>query len=132
MYLESHMGQLRSCVLENRKLQEEIKTTISDAVDGMFLLAQCYFGFPDEKLTTNAIWWSLKSLRKQDQRLSVDEKTEMLSYAYDWTIERIDQQQLGLKQMVVKVLSWDHLCEAAAQYTRASVCPLSKGGKVPD
>ncbi|CAG8882582.1 unnamed protein product [Penicillium egyptiacum] len=106
MYLESHMGQLRPCVLENRQLQEEIKTTISDAVDGMFLLAQIYLGFLDDKLTANDIRTSLKSFRKQDRGSSEDEKTEILSHAYDQVMERIDQQRPGLRQLAVKVLSW--------------------------
>ncbi|KAJ5781428.1 uncharacterized protein N7518_009911 [Penicillium psychrosexuale] len=106
MYLESHMRQLRPCVLENRQLQEEIKTTISDAVDGMFLLAQIYLDFLDDKLTTNDIKRSLKNFRKQDRGSSEDEKTEILSHAYDQVMERIDQQRPGLKQLAVKVLSW--------------------------
>jgi hypothetical protein len=36
-YLEGHMGQLPSFVERNRQLQEEIKTKISDAVDGMYV-----------------------------------------------------------------------------------------------
>jgi hypothetical protein len=105
-YLESHMGQLRPCVLENRQLQEEIKTAISDAVDGMFLLAQIYLGFLDDKLTINDIRRSLKSFQKQDPGSSEDEKTEILSHAYDQVMERINQQRPGLKQLAMKVLSW--------------------------
>ncbi|KAF7515244.1 hypothetical protein PCG10_003552 [Penicillium crustosum] len=105
-YLESHMGHLRPCVLESHQLQEEIKAAISDAVDGMFLLAQIYLGFLDDKLTINDIRRSLKSFHKQDRGSSEDEKTEILSHAYDQVMERINQQRPGLKQLAVKVLSW--------------------------
>jgi hypothetical protein len=37
-YLEGHIGQLPSFVQQNQQLQEEIKTRISDAVDGMYVL----------------------------------------------------------------------------------------------
>lgn len=40
-YLEGHMGQLPSFVGRNRKLQEEIKTGISEAVDGMYVPSRC-------------------------------------------------------------------------------------------
>lgn len=36
-YLEGHIGQLPSVVKRNRQLQDEIKTKISDAVDGMYV-----------------------------------------------------------------------------------------------
>jgi hypothetical protein len=35
-YLDGHIGELASFVQENRQLQEEIKTGISEAVDGMY------------------------------------------------------------------------------------------------
>jgi hypothetical protein len=37
LYLERHMGTLRSVVKTNPRLQEQIKTGISDAVDGMWV-----------------------------------------------------------------------------------------------
>jgi Cdc6-like AAA superfamily ATPase len=38
IYLKSHIGQLPSCVKQNRQLQDEIITGISGAVDGMYVL----------------------------------------------------------------------------------------------
>ncbi|CAI7636252.1 unnamed protein product [Penicillium pancosmium] len=106
MYLENHMGNLRPLVRENRQLQEEIRTSILHAVDGMFLLAQLYIGFLDDKLTTNDIRESLKSFQRQNQGSSENEKTEILSNAYDQVMERISQQRPGLKQLAMKVLFW--------------------------
>ncbi|KAJ5988304.1 hypothetical protein N7481_003514 [Penicillium waksmanii] len=106
MYLEKHMGNLRPIVRENRQLQEEIRTSILHAVDGMFLLAQLYIGFLNDKLTTNDIRESLKSFQRQNQGSSENEKTEILSNAYDQVMERIHQQRPGLKQLAVKVLFW--------------------------
>lgn len=38
-YLDGHMGQLPSFIERNRQLQEEIKTEISESVDGMYVLS---------------------------------------------------------------------------------------------
>jgi hypothetical protein len=38
-YIEGHIGQLPSSVQESQQLQEEIKTGISEAVDGMYVLS---------------------------------------------------------------------------------------------
>jgi hypothetical protein len=38
-YIEGHVGQLPSFVQENQQLREEIKTGISEAVDGMYVLS---------------------------------------------------------------------------------------------
>jgi hypothetical protein len=38
IYLKGHIGQLPSCVKQNRQLQDEIITGISGAVDGMYVL----------------------------------------------------------------------------------------------
>ncbi|KAJ5177143.1 uncharacterized protein N7482_003020 [Penicillium canariense] len=129
IYLESHMGQLRPYVLENCQLQEEIKTSISDAVDGMFLLAQIYLSFLDDKLTINDIRGSLKSFRKQDRGSSEDHKTEMLSHAYDQVMERIDQQRPGLKQLALKVLSWITCAKRPLSITELQYALAIKEGK---
>ncbi|CAG8379268.1 unnamed protein product, partial [Penicillium salamii] len=106
IYLEGQMEQLRPCVLHNRELQKEIKIAISNAVDGMFLLAKIYLGFLDDKLTANDVRKSLRTYLKQDQKSSEEEKTLLLSHAYDQVMERIDQQRPGLKQLAMKVLWW--------------------------
>ncbi|KAJ5734428.1 hypothetical protein N7493_003214 [Penicillium malachiteum] len=55
MYIDGHMSQLRPFVRDNSQLQEEVKNAISDAVDEMFLLAQIYLAFLEDKLTRNDI-----------------------------------------------------------------------------
>ncbi|KAJ5731300.1 ankyrin repeat-containing protein [Penicillium malachiteum] len=87
-------------------LREEVKSAISDAADGMFLLAQIYIASLEDKLTTNAIRRSLTNFKKQDRSSNEEQKTEILAHAYDPVMERIGKQQTGLKQLAVKVLSW--------------------------
>jgi Cdc6-like AAA superfamily ATPase len=43
-YLDGHMSQLPSCVSRNRDLQEEIKTEIIKAVDGMYVSSYAIIG----------------------------------------------------------------------------------------
>ncbi|KAI9771508.1 MAG: hypothetical protein M1840_002128 [Geoglossum simile] len=82
-YLEGHMEQLLPSVQRNGQLREEIKTGISEAVDGMFLLAQTFSPGSGE-----------------------DKKVQVLAHAYEQAIERINEQKLGLKELAKQVLSW--------------------------
>ncbi|KAK2785207.1 hypothetical protein FQN52_008544 [Onygenales sp. PD_12] len=105
-YLESDMRKkLQPFVQENHELQEEIKTGISEAVDGMFLLAKIYLDLLEDKVTTNDIRESLEAFRKQ-QGPSGDQKAEALAYAYDQVMERVNGQKPGLKNLAIKILSW--------------------------
>jgi hypothetical protein len=49
-YLEGHIGELPSCVKQNRQLREEITTKISDAVDGMYVF---FFINSERSFSTN-------------------------------------------------------------------------------
>ncbi|KAI9765690.1 MAG: hypothetical protein M1840_007248 [Geoglossum simile] len=105
-YIEDHIGQLPSFVQENQQLQEEIKTGISEAVDGMFLLAQIYLGLLDDKLTLNDIQNALEVFRKQGRGSGEDKKVQALTDAYEKTMDRIVGQKPGLKKLAMEVLSW--------------------------
>ncbi|RYP43193.1 hypothetical protein DL768_010045 [Monosporascus sp. mg162] len=104
-YLEGHIGELPSFVQEDRQLQEEIKKGISEAVDGMFLLAQIYLSSLDDKLTLNAIRKALDGFQKQGQRFS-EEKDQVLADAYSQAMERIQKQKSGFKDLAMNVLTW--------------------------
>ncbi|UKZ49278.1 hypothetical protein TrVGV298_003523 [Trichoderma virens] len=104
-YLEGHIRELSSFVGEDRQLQEEIKTVISEAVDGMFLLAQIYLDSLADKLTKNTIRSALHIIRTQGQRLAGD-KNQVLDTAYDQTMDRINAQKKGFRELATKVLSW--------------------------
>ncbi|KAH7109236.1 hypothetical protein B0J13DRAFT_463009 [Dactylonectria estremocensis] len=105
-YLEGHIGQLPSFVQQDRQLQEEITTGISEAVDGMFLLAQIYLGLLSDKLTLNDIRSAMETFRKQGQGLGEDQKDQVLARAYEQAMERINGQMPGMKTLAMKVLSW--------------------------
>ncbi|KAF5240211.1 hypothetical protein FOXYS1_15468, partial [Fusarium oxysporum] len=105
LYLENHMGTLRSVVKTNPRLQEQVKTEISDAVDGMFLLAHIYLQFLKDKVTENDVRSALEGIQKQKE-VSGGNKHKLLSSAYDQAIERINTQETGLRELAIRVLSW--------------------------
>ncbi|KAK2684952.1 hypothetical protein QWA68_016533 [Fusarium oxysporum] len=105
LYLERHLGTLRSVVKTNPRLQEQIKAGISDAVDGMFLLALIYLQFLKDKVTDNDVRRALEGIQKQKQA-SGGNKHKLLSSAYDQAMERINRQETGLRELAIRVLSW--------------------------
>ncbi|RTE69030.1 hypothetical protein BHE90_016591 [Fusarium euwallaceae] len=105
-YLEGHIGQLPSFVQQDRQLQEEITACISDAVDGMFLLAQLYLGLLSDKLTPNDTRSTIESFQKQGQGSGEDQKVQVLAHAYGQAMERINGQMPGKKELAMKVLLW--------------------------
>ncbi|EWY79879.1 hypothetical protein FOYG_16944 [Fusarium oxysporum NRRL 32931] len=105
LYLEKHIGTLRPVIKTNSRLQEQIKIGISDAVDGMFLLALIYLHFFMDKVTENDVRSALKEIQKQKQAYGGN-KHKLLSGAYDHIMERISRQKLGLRELAIQVLSW--------------------------
>ncbi|KAF4993380.1 hypothetical protein FGRMN_6530 [Fusarium graminum] len=105
-YLEGHIEQLPSFVQHDRQLQEEITTGISEAVDGMFLLAQLYLRLLADKLTLNDIRSAMETFQKQGQGLGEDQKDQVLAHAYEQAMERINGQMPGMKTLAMKVLLW--------------------------
>ncbi|KAG4256535.1 hypothetical protein FPRO03_14024 [Fusarium proliferatum] len=105
-YLEGHIEQLPSFVQQDRQLQEEITTGISEAVDGMFLLAQLYLGLLGDKLTLNDLRSAMETFQKQGQGSGEDQKDKVLAGAYEQAMERINGQMPGMKTLAMKVLSW--------------------------
>ncbi|KAH7140599.1 ankyrin repeat-containing domain protein [Dactylonectria macrodidyma] len=105
-YLEANLDKLPSCVQKNRSLQEEIKSSISEAVDGMFLLAHIYLGSLDDKLTPKKIRTALASLRQRGRASGEHERAQALSQAYDQVMERITNQRPGSKKLALLVLAW--------------------------
>ncbi|KAK2753386.1 hypothetical protein FQN55_003515 [Onygenales sp. PD_40] len=105
-YLEGRMGQLPSFVQRNQPLQEEIKKCITEAVDGMFLLAQLYFDSLEDKTTPKAVRGALKSFQKQNADLAKDGRSFVLDNAYEQAMERINGQKQGFRELAMSTLQW--------------------------
>ncbi|KAI1377192.1 hypothetical protein F4677DRAFT_459094 [Hypoxylon crocopeplum] len=104
-YLKGHMEQLPPFVLRNSKVIEDIINIISEAADGMFLLALLYFGSLDDKPTIRAIKAALRDFQKHSGQSSGD-KIQILTDAYEKAMERVNGQKQGLKDLGIQVLSW--------------------------
>ncbi|KAH6603497.1 ankyrin repeat [Trichoderma cornu-damae] len=105
-YIRSRIEQLPSFIQERQDLQAEITTVVSEAVDGMFLLAHIYLESLNGKLTPKAVTNALKEFQELNSGSGEDRKAEILSHTYEQAMLRINGQQPGFKDLANKVLSW--------------------------
>ncbi|KAH6718700.1 hypothetical protein BKA61DRAFT_652397 [Leptodontidium sp. MPI-SDFR-AT-0119] len=96
-YLNGHMFRLPGFVTRSLEFQEEIKTGIVKAVDGMFLLAQLHL----ESLTGKR---SPKAIRAALGNLATG--SGAYDYAYEDSMERISGQIKDQEDLAKQVLSW--------------------------
>ncbi|KAH9208093.1 hypothetical protein DL95DRAFT_415087 [Leptodontidium sp. 2 PMI_412] len=96
-YLDGHMVQLPRVVARSLELQEEIKTNIVNAIDGMFLLAQLHLDSLTGKSSLKAVRTALKNLVRG---------SAAYDQAYEDAMERINGQIKGYKELTKQVLSW--------------------------
>ncbi|KAI5459592.1 hypothetical protein BGZ63DRAFT_360315 [Mariannaea sp. PMI_226] len=105
-YLQDHIGQLPFFVQQNQKLKEEILTGISQAVDGMFLLAYLYLDSLRDKLTPNGVRSAIKGFGKQSQGLGEYQQNRVLNLAYEQAMKRINRQTCERKALAMEILLW--------------------------
>ncbi|KAF8856206.1 hypothetical protein BDZ45DRAFT_705761 [Acephala macrosclerotiorum] len=96
-YLDGQMFILPGFVDRSPALQEEIKTAIIKAVDGMFLLAQLHLKSLVGKTSPKKVRDALKKLPTG---------SEAYDYAYQNAMERIERQAVDEKELAMQVLSW--------------------------
>ncbi|PTB58597.1 hypothetical protein M431DRAFT_63203, partial [Trichoderma harzianum CBS 226.95] len=107
MYLDIEMKQSSTSLIKsNIDLQKDIKREICEAADGMFLLAQLYLQLLQDKINVKEIRRELQAFGADARGRSDDEKTKVLTHAYDKAIERINEQSLHMKSLAMKVLLW--------------------------
>ncbi|OBT58034.1 hypothetical protein VE04_01415 [Pseudogymnoascus sp. 24MN13] len=96
-YVDGNISNLPSFVRRSPELQEEVKTGIVEAVDGMFLLAHLHLDSLIGKRSPKAVRTALKSLPSGSN--AYDE-------AYKDAMIRIEGQLLDQKGLAWQVLSW--------------------------
>ena len=69
-------------------------------------MAQIYLNSLGDKLTPKAIRNALKDFQTKSQGLGEEEKVQILARAYEQTMERINGQEQGLKDLANRVLFW--------------------------
>ncbi|TGJ68452.1 hypothetical protein EYR41_007503 [Orbilia oligospora] len=105
-YVGGRMSELRRCVTRDPGLQEEIKKGITEAVDGMFLLAQLYLESLRDGISKGDIRRALEKFRKQTQGSGEKEKLKVLADAYTEVMKRIGQQSNKAQKSAKRTLSW--------------------------
>ncbi|PCG99584.1 Hypothetical protein PENO1_002190 [Penicillium occitanis (nom. inval.)] len=96
-YLRSQLSTFPSFLLQNQDLINEIITTITESVDGMFLLAKLHLGSLKGKSSPKAIRTALRKLHTG---------SEAYDHAYKDAMERIEQQGTEKKDLAKNILSW--------------------------
>ncbi|KFY24439.1 hypothetical protein V493_05229 [Pseudogymnoascus sp. VKM F-4281 (FW-2241)] len=96
-YVDGQLSRLPSFVRRNLDIQEQVKTEIVKAVDGMFLLAQLHL----ESLIGKR---SPKALRAALEKLPTG--SEAYDYAYKEAMERIEGQHADSKELAKQALAW--------------------------
>ncbi|KAK8066884.1 hypothetical protein PG997_013631 [Apiospora hydei] len=104
IYVKRRIQQWPSFIQDHPDLQRGVITTISEVIDGMFLLAQIYLESLFNKLTPSAMRDAIEAMRElQKQTLKTDSKgtSEALSKAHDKLI--FDKDNLPRIQDVLSV-----------------------------
>ncbi|KFY84554.1 hypothetical protein V500_09211 [Pseudogymnoascus sp. VKM F-4518 (FW-2643)] len=96
-YLDGQLSRLPSFVRRNLDMQEQIKTEIIKAVDGMFLLAQLHLESLIGKRSPKAIRTALEKLPTG---------SEAYDYAYTEAMERIEGQLADSQELAKQALGW--------------------------
>ncbi|KAK8126836.1 uncharacterized protein PG998_002595 [Apiospora kogelbergensis] len=99
-YVKGHISELRAIDTENGDFEDEIVSRITEAVDGMFLLAQLYLESLKEKDTRKAIRKAL------DGMTSKTPSDALYSTAYEGAMHRIESQLPGQVRRAKQVLAW--------------------------
>ncbi|OCL09887.1 hypothetical protein AOQ84DRAFT_270304, partial [Glonium stellatum] len=95
-YLDASIYRLKPNLVDT-DLQEEIKATITEAADGMFLTAAVYFEKLLVEYSTSDIEQTLRGLRKEFKALDIH---------YRQSVSVIDNLRPDLQKLVKKALSW--------------------------
>ncbi|KFY95418.1 hypothetical protein V498_03373 [Pseudogymnoascus sp. VKM F-4517 (FW-2822)] len=96
-YIAGQVSRLPKCIQRSAELIRNVQDSITEAVDGMFLLAQLYVDSLLDKRTIQQAKNTLQTLRKGAQSLD---------RAYGEAIVRIEGQLPGDTSLAKKALSW--------------------------
>ncbi|KAL2673672.1 hypothetical protein Neosp_012115 [[Neocosmospora] mangrovei] len=96
-YVDSYMEKLPRFVTQSLELQEETRTGIVKAIDGMFLLATLHL---DSLIGAR----SVRAFRDALGRLPTG--TSAYDHAYDLALDRIEGQVQNRRDLAIEALSW--------------------------
>ncbi|KXH49871.1 hypothetical protein CNYM01_08064 [Colletotrichum nymphaeae SA-01] len=99
-YTSDRMTHMQSFVRNNLDLQNEIRDTIAEKVNGMFLLARLLIDAWSNKLSPKELKKALKAFGE------TIEKANIYSAVYDEAMNRIRSQPSEHVELALEVLSW--------------------------
>ncbi|KAH6956218.1 hypothetical protein DER45DRAFT_523336, partial [Fusarium avenaceum] len=105
-YIEDYHWPLLSLVGGRPDLQQDIKSCVCQAANGMFLLAQFYLTSLEDKTTAREVKDALRMFQNRAERKDHDLNLDMLAEAYDEVMVRINQQGGNYRRIAHQVLSW--------------------------
>ncbi|EDN02634.1 conserved hypothetical protein [Histoplasma mississippiense (nom. inval.)] len=103
-YLDERLRNCSTLTPEDKPLQEEIKTKIAKAVDGMFLLARLYVDSLAFKTNKKAIKQALQEIEATSNAPNDSEKFIVLDTAYKNAMERIRSQPPDYQDLAMRAL----------------------------
>ncbi|KAL2844157.1 hypothetical protein BJY01DRAFT_264054 [Aspergillus pseudoustus] len=95
--LDSLMIKLPKLVREDKRLQEKIKDSIAEAVDGMFILVEPFLYSLRSERTVGDINDALRGLLESPDKIAM---------VYERTLRRIDDHPVKDQQMAHRILAW--------------------------
>ncbi|KFZ02648.1 hypothetical protein V500_00038 [Pseudogymnoascus sp. VKM F-4518 (FW-2643)] len=116
-YLDGHIQGLPRCVRQSLDLQVEIKDKISNAVDGMFLLAKLYLDALKGKKSPKAIRKALEELPTGFQAYD-----ETYDKAYEDAMERIENQISDEKELAIQLAL--AIERESSEFDEDNICPV--------
>ncbi|KAF5590966.1 hypothetical protein FPCIR_6229 [Fusarium pseudocircinatum] len=105
-YIEDYRWPSINPVCKSSDLQRQVKTCISEAAKGMFLLAQIYVNSLDDTTTPNEVMEALQLFETRSNLKDQDKDFNLLAKAYDGVMLRINQQSDKYRHKAHQVMSW--------------------------
>ncbi|KAM0514400.1 hypothetical protein ACHAPE_006982 [Trichoderma viride] len=97
---------LPSLIKDKPELEEAIVSGITNAVDGMFLLAKIFLDSLVDRITIADVKEAIAQLPTHMAGAQEDQRLIILDQAYDSAWARINQQKEGFRSIATRVLAW--------------------------
>ncbi|KAF4968988.1 hypothetical protein FSARC_3642 [Fusarium sarcochroum] len=104
-FIDNYQRQLPNFLNNDPDLKQHIKTSISKAAKGMFLLASLYLQSLETKTTKRSLSEALSKLELRAEQKALDQRN-VLDEAYDEAMERLEQQNPDHRELAFEVLTW--------------------------
>ncbi|KAF4332120.1 hypothetical protein FBEOM_14088 [Fusarium beomiforme] len=105
-YVENFRWPASSCVAGKPIMQNLIKTTMSQVVEGMFLLANLYLHSLRDKTSPRDVREALEQFKDKAKKKDNNHEFDILGEVYKDTMERVKEQHPDHRSLAFRVLTW--------------------------